>query len=201
MASAGFVVGAPRGAAPVTNERAVWERVLDRELLLSAFSHDVRGPITALSGYAELEGVSERSPLRLATARLVELVGLLPGRVRAEVPTDLGPLFGVDSAWGRTSGCVEPLAFALTTLPHGACELEESASLWTILVPGLPAEELTVDWSVHLVRRWETEPGVGRAGARLRMAARLAGAARVGFRAEEGAAHGVLRIAFGRAPA
>ncbi|GDX82715.1 hypothetical protein LBMAG42_45260 [Deltaproteobacteria bacterium] len=47
------------------DERSLWERVIDRELLLSAFSHDVRGPVTALSGYAELEGVPERSPLRL----------------------------------------------------------------------------------------------------------------------------------------
>lgn len=201
MAAAGFVGGAPGGAALVSDARTLWERVIDRELLLSAFSHDVRGPVTALSGYAELEGVGERSPLRLATARLVELVGYLPGRVRAEVPTDLAATFGVPSALALTSGCMEPLAFALMALKHEACELEESAQHWIVWIPGLLAEELTAEWNVQLVRGWEVEPSVGQAGARLRMAARLAGAALVGFQAPPGVARGVLRIAFVRAPA
>lgn len=201
MAALSFLGGAALGAAPVKDERALWERVIDRELLLSAFSHDVRGPVTALSGYAELEGVAERSPLRLATARLVELVGYLPGRVRADVPVDLAVTFGGPCAMARTSGCMEPLSFALLALRHEPCALEESDLHWTVVIPGLLAEELTAEWNVQLVRGWECVGGVGRAGARLRMAARLAGAALVSFHHEPGAARGVLRIAFMRAPA
>lgn len=178
-----------------------WARVVDRELLISGFCHDVRGPLTAFSGHAEMEGADERSPLQLATTRLSELLADLPLATRPENRADLRDSFDVASTPVWVLEGFAPIEFALLALPHEPPAVELVGETAWLSLPGLPTRELRVEWNVQMVRDWLRTGGVGHAGARLRIASRLAGALTTSFVAAEGAAQGVLRIAFARAPA
>lgn len=176
-----------------------WAEALDRELEVSAFCHDARGLLTAIDGFAELEGLPPSSQARVASGRLAQMVTALPARPEARRVVDLADHFPVASALVLTAR-IELLAAAVGAFPDATVRLASGDEpLVGLEIVGLERAELTVDWNTAVVRRWESGDLEGRAGARLRIAARLAAAARVQFQAPDGVAHGVLGIAFRRA--
>ncbi len=170
---------------------------LDRELLVSAVCHDVRGPLTAIDGFAELDGVHVRSQVRQGVVRLNQMLSVLPARPVADRDEDLADFFAVPSARAMTAG-LRLLQEALGDLPYGVLELVQSETTVELLISDLDAAELGVDWNVAVIRRWEAGDPFGKRGARVRMAARLAAASRVRFEPGQDPARGVLGIAFVR---
>jgi hypothetical protein len=177
-----------------------WLRIIDRELLVSGFCHDVRGPLTALQGFAELENLEDSSTCNLAIARLGELLRALPFQGRRTRRADLSSAFAVPSTPVWVDHGFAPLLSALDGLDHGPPHVVLVGDLAELVVPDLPVDEVRAEWTTFAVRRWDEHGGPGLRGARLRIAARLAGARHTTTVAPEDVARGVLRIAFVRAP-
>lgn len=176
---------------------AVWLRLIDRELRVSAFSHDVRGPLTALEGFAELEGFPEGSPLHLASGRLTEHLGFLTQRAPRDGLEDLSECFGVPSCPVRTAAPLYALALTLSQLPHGAIELDDTGTDAVLLVNDVESAALTQDWNIAMVAAWLQNGGPELVAARVRISARVVGAVGVQLPLRS-LARGVLSIAFAR---
>lgn len=148
--------------------------LIDRELLLSAALHDVRGPLTAVYGWAEMEEARVGSGPLSAIARVTAILdeaGDLGTRPFATEVYDGVPV--------RARGPIDVLQTAIHDLPHARVLVERVDELVAIRISGLTSEEFQSGWSLAQVRRWLNEPGPALAGARLRMAARLVGAVRL----------------------
>ncbi len=176
----------------------LYAALLDRELLISAVCRDVRGPLTAIGGFAELNGEPLHSPVRQGVVRLTQMLSFLPARTVATVEEDISDFFPVSSVTVMTAG-LRLLAAALGDVPHGELQLVVTETTAELFIFDLDAAELGVDWNVAVIRGWEAGDPVGKLGARLRMAARLAAASRVRFERGADPACGVLGIAFVRA--
>jgi hypothetical protein len=153
-----------------------WLAAIDRELLLSAFSHDVRGPITALDGFFEIEEVAGTSPGQLALRRLADLVGVLAARPPRSSTANLRCFEGLPDVTVRVACPMDPLRVALRRLPHGPLAVRLDAAVATLVVPG-DAAQLDTEWSLPQVRRWLASPAPPLAAARVQVAARMVGAA------------------------
>jgi hypothetical protein len=167
--------------------------LLDRELLLSGIVHELRGPITAVQGFVELEEDRARPSLVLAVDRLTTLVHTLADPAVAS--PEVVPFRGTPV---RVKGPLQVLELALAGLPHREVAVEVLPDRVALTVTGVPAGEVAAGWSLTQVQRWLAEGGPGFAGARMRIAARIVGALRYSFPLVAGEAEGVVTIHLGR---
>ena len=163
--------------------------LLDRELVVSAVVHDVRGSLTALLGWAELAD----DPMIGVT--LGRVVGLVDELVQSP-PTHAASFEGRTV---RVTAPIDILRIAIDDLPHRSIEVRDQEGEVIVEIGGIPAVEAEGGWSLAKVRRWLAEPGPGLAGARLRIAARMCGVLGLSFALVPGEAEGVatMRIACG----
>lgn len=162
--------------------------LLDRELLLSGLVHELRGPITAVQGFVELEE-SPRPGLEAAVERLTGLVDIL---AETQIAEPVVAMFCGTTI--RCKGPPEVLERALSLLPHRSITVEVHADYVALAVGGVPAAEQAAGWSLAQVRGWLEQGGPGFAGARLRVAARIVGALRYSFVVPAGGTEGVVYI-------
>ncbi|MFN7146955.1 MAG: hypothetical protein ACK4YP_24485, partial [Myxococcota bacterium] len=87
--------------------------LLHRELLLSGVVHELRGPITAVQGFVELDEAHPRPGLEAAVGRLSALASRVGDP--AVAPPETAVLFGTAV---RVKGPVAVLERALAELPH-----------------------------------------------------------------------------------
>lgn len=147
--------------------------LIDRELIHSAALHDVRGPLTAVQGWAEIdEDRIGPGPL----GALTRITAILDSVGEAATPPAATQTF--EGIPVRLRAPIDVLQTAIHDLPHARVEVERVGERVAIRISGLSGEELPSGWSLAQVRRWLEEPGPPLAGARLRMAARLVGAVR-----------------------
>ncbi len=167
--------------------------LLDRELLLSSIVHELRGPITAVHGFMELDDHNPRPGLESAVERLTSLVATLSDT--AVSPPEVVQLRGVAV---RVKGPIEALEAAIAGMPHRSLTMELEREHAVLTLEGVPVGELAAGWSMTQVRRWLSEGGPGLAGARLRIAARIVGALRYSSPVMPGEAEAVVSIHFAR---
>ncbi|MDP2311437.1 MAG: hypothetical protein Q8P41_00915 [Pseudomonadota bacterium] len=167
--------------------------LLDRELLLSSIVHELRGPITAVHGFVELDDQHHRPGLLSAVERLTSLVATLSQT--AVSAAEVARFQGVPVV---VKGPIETLDVALAGLPHREMTVELAPEHVSITLFGVPAAELAAGWSLAQVRRWLAEGGPGLAGARLRIAARIVGALRYSFPLSPGDTEAVVHIHLAR---
>lgn len=163
--------------------------LLDRELLLSGIVHDLRGPLTAVQGWAELE--EEQGNLGPAGA-IARVSGLLDA-VADAAPRAAEVATFADRAV-RVKGPIDVLRIAVDDLPHAATTVEDTEDAAIVRIEGVPAAEMPQGWSLTQVRRWLSEGGPGLAGARLRIASRIVGAVKLQAALVPGGAHGTVTI-------
>ncbi|MBM4368696.1 MAG: hypothetical protein FJ102_20955 [Deltaproteobacteria bacterium] len=130
--------------------RAAWRAALDRELLLAAAVHDLRGPATVIGMYAELNALPGTHPVALAAHRLIE--------TSAHIEDYRAPGEMLAAALADTTSRVGNLG--------GARILE---------VGPFPAGTLPVSFDLARVRRWLAAPEPGLVAARVLVAARASG--------------------------
>lgn len=163
--------------------------LLDRELLISGILHDLRGPLTAVQGWAELE---EERGSPAVTGALTRVRTLLDGIAD---PTWAAPADAVFAgARVRVRGPIDVLKIAVDDLPHERIEVVSDGERVDVRIDGVPAAEIPQGWSMAQVRRWLEEGGPGLAGARVRIAARVVGAVRQHAALAPGSAHGSVTI-------
>jgi signal transduction histidine kinase len=167
--------------------------LLDRELLLAAIVHELRGPITAVCGFIELEEDHPRPSLAAAADRLTSLANALSDSSVSTPERDV--LRGVPVT---VKGPLEVLEVAIAGLTHRAVEVADAADHVAVTITGVPVEELAAGWSIAQVRRWLAEDGPGLAGARLRIAARIVGALRYTFPIVSGESESTVHIRLAR---
>lgn len=167
--------------------------LLDRELLLSGLVHELRGAITAVHGYAELDASPPRAALEAAIDRMSGLVSTMAEPVAA--PSARVQLLG---EWVRVSGPPEALERAIALLPHASLTVEARGDIVCVEIEGVPATEQAPGWSAAQVSRWLAQGGPGLAGARLRIAARIVGALRCSFPIAWGENEGTITIHLSR---
>lgn len=167
--------------------------LLDRELLLSSIVHELRGPITAVHGFMELDDREPRPGLESAVDRLTSLVATLSDTSVA--PPESVSFHGIDV---RVKGPVEVLDAAIAAMPHRSLSVELEREHAVVILTGVPVGELAAGWSLAQVRRWLAEGGPGLAGARLRIAARIVGALRYSSPIATGEAEAVVTIHLAR---
>jgi hypothetical protein len=156
--------------------------ILDRELLLAGITHDLRGALTAVQGWAELADEDTGAALEPVLARmrlLTDAIGDLDGVWREEA---LGALRV------RVRAPLDLLTGAVRALPHGgeALRVEGGVVLWELR--DVPETEAAAGWSHGQVRAWMREGGPGHLGARVRIALRMVGGAGHAFRLTSAAA-------------
>jgi hypothetical protein len=166
---------------------------LDRELLLAGIVHELRGPITAVCGFIELEEDHPRPSLEAAVDRLTSLVNALSDSSVAPPARDT--FRGVPVT---VKGPLEVLEVAIAGLPHRSVDVTEGAEHVALAIAGVPIEELAAGWSIAQVRRWLAEGGPGLAGGRLRIAARIVGALRYTFPIVSGETEATVHIRLAR---
>src|SRR4051812_3647883 len=93
--------------------------LLNRELLVSALVHELRGRITAVQGFAELDAGRHGARIGAAHAGMTDLVATLSET--ASEPAGIAEFRGVPV---RVRGPIEVLETAIAGLPHRAMELE-----------------------------------------------------------------------------
>lgn len=155
---------------------------LTRELMFSAFLHDLRGPLTALSGVVEMMG--HPPMLKRISQRINALLDATTPMGTQRFPCDLGALLDIDQPTPVVL-CSPPLLLkqSVLGLPH------QRRSLITTDVVELCLEGISIDdWGANTPQ--EPSPGL-----LLRMAARLSGATHVSYRSE-----GTVRLHFPPAP-
>lgn len=180
---------------PETHADAGWLAALDRELLISAFCHDVRGPLTALDGACELAAATDHSTLRLATQRLGGLVERFSERPERILSSDL-QLPGVPKNTPvRLAMLPEPLYVAarLAKLPAAKALIQDSR---LVLRFELARESGPTEWTMPIARAWLAEGGPALDLARVRVAARMCGGSST--LEESGLARGLLTLVFAR---
>jgi hypothetical protein len=149
--------------------------LLDRELLLSAIAHDMRGALTAVQGWVELSedpGAAAVEPAVERLQMLARAIGEPMGKERVEpMPTTEGADVPV-----LVRAPLALLRAALTGLPHDGSEVVVSEGTLCVILRGVPEVEACGGWTLEQARAWRAAPTPGHAGARLRMALRLIGA-------------------------
>ncbi|MES2641239.1 MAG: hypothetical protein V4850_17245 [Myxococcota bacterium] len=167
--------------------------LLDRELLLSGIVHELRGPITAVHGFMELDDKTPRPGLASAVERMTSLVSTLSD-------TSISPpeVVSYRGSSVLVKGPIQVLELAIASLPHSAVTVELTPEHVVIQITGVPATEVAAGWSMAQVRRWLADGGPGLAGARLRIAARIVGALRYSFPLTAGESQGVVHIHLAR---
>lgn len=178
-----------------TKADAGWLAALDRELLISAFCHDVRGPLTALDGACELSSASDHSTLRLATQRLGGLVERFSERPERVLSRHL-QIPGVPKTAPVMLAIVpDPLyvALRLAKLPPVKADIQ---ALRVVLRFDLARESGPTEWTMPIARAWLAEGGPALALARVRVAARMCGGSST--LEESGLARGLLTLLFAR---
>lgn len=165
--------------------------LLDRELLVSGYVHDLRGALTAVMGYAELDSPSLR--VEEGLERVNTLVGSLSDT--SVLPSEVAAFRGVAV---RVRGPIAILEFALARLPNRGITLVESDGVVVLTVVGVPSAELAPRWSLATVQLWLAEGGPGFAGTRLRIAARIVGHTRYSHSLTGGDTEGTLTIHLAR---
>lgn len=163
--------------------------LLDRELLLSGIVHDLRGPLTAVQGWAELE--EEQGSVGPAGA-ISRVAGLLDA-VADAAPRAAEVATFADRAV-RVKGPIDVLRIAIDDLPHASLALEDTDDATILRIDGVPAGEMPQGWSLTQVRRWLSEGGPGLAGARVRIASRIVGAVKLQAGFTPGGTHGTVTI-------
>lgn len=172
-----------------------WLAALDRELLISAFCHDVRGPLTALDGACELAAAADNSTLRLATQRLgglVERFSERPDRgeshclALAGVPDDVPVKLVMEP---------EPLYLAIRRAKLPAAKAVISDSRLSLRFE-LQRESGPTEWTMQIARTWLAEGGPALDLARVRVAARMCGGSST--LEESGLARALLTLVFTR---
>jgi hypothetical protein len=160
--------------------------LLDRELLLSAIAHDMRGALTAVQGWVELSEDPGAAAVEPAVERLhvlVRAIGEPTGTARVEsVLTSDGADVPVLAR--------APLALlraALAGLPHDGSEIVAGEGVLCIHLRGVPEVEACGGWSLEQARAWRDAATPGHSGARLRMALRLIGAVGHAYVPDDGA--------------
>lgn len=153
--------------------------VLDRELVVSAVAHDLRGAMTAIQGWAELADDDTSAAVEPAFERARELVAALADPCGGE---RLECLARAPDAPVRARASLALLEAALAGVPHSGVDVEVADAEVRVVVHGVPAHEGGGGWTLAQVRGWLARapaggapPGPGHAGARLRMAVRLLG--------------------------
>jgi hypothetical protein len=167
--------------------------LLDRELLLSGIVHELRGPITAVHGFMELDDKTPRPGLASAVGRMTSLVATLSDTSIS--PPEVVSYRGLSVL---VKGPIQVLELAIASLPHSAVTVELTTEHVVIQITGVPVAEVAAGWSLAQVRRWLVEGGPGLAGARLRIAARIVGALRYSFPLAAGESQGVVHIHLAR---
>lgn len=162
---------------------------LDRELIISAALHDVRGPLTAIQGWAELEEERGRAGPLGALARMLDLLDVLGDA--APHPPHVAELEG---HLVRVRGPIDVLKMAIDDLPHREVRVAEEGETVAVRILGVPLGSMSSGWSLAQVRRWLAEGGAPLAGARLRVAARTIGAVRHDFAPVTGTEEGTATI-------
>lgn len=173
---------------PYTRAMDAARVLLDRELVLSAIVHDVRGPLTALLGWAELAD----DPM------IGETVGRVAGLVDELVQTGPAHTATFEGRAVRVRAPIDILRIAIDELPHRSMEVREQGGEVIVEIHGIPAAEGEGGWSLAQVRRWLAEPGPGLAGARLRIAARMCGALGLSVVLAPGEAESVVTVRIAR---
>lgn len=149
--------------------------LLDIELLLSAAVHDLRGPMTALAGAAEI--APEVADILAATRDRLALIerdlsDRIPAATHSLPWSALVP--GVQGAV-QVTGAPTLLELALADLAPARVRVSGDA----LIVEGVPAAECIPGWNLRDVRRWRATPGgPGHLGARVRVAGRILGSVR-----------------------
>lgn len=155
---------------------------LSRELMFSAFLHDLRGPLTALSGVVEMMG--HPPMLKRINQRINTMLEATSPLGTQRFPCELGALLDMDQE-AHVVLCSPPLLLkrSILGLPH------QRRSLLKTDVVELCLEGVSIDdWGANTPQ--EPSPGL-----LLRMAARLSGATHVVYRSE-----GMVRLHFPHAP-
>ena len=153
------------------SEALAWRAALDRELLLAAAVHDLRGPATVIGMYAEVNGLPGAHPVATATHRLVETAARLEG-----VPAPGGLL---------TAALAEA----------GAQRLADRDGQRVLEVGPFAPGTLPLSFDLARVRRWLAEPEPSLAAARVIVAARACG-----VEVEQDAARALLLLHLGAGP-
>jgi hypothetical protein len=161
--------------------------LLDRELLISAIVHDLRGALTAAQGWAELEE-GDDGPL---TRVLVRVATLVEDFAEGVAPPATVELYGQTV---RVTSPIDILHLAIDGLQHTAVAPRVEGDVAAFDIAGVPADEAVAGWSLAQVRTWLAEGGPGLAGARLQIAARRVGAARCQFAPSADGAHVVVTV-------
>ncbi len=144
--------------------RRAWRAALDRELLLAAAVHDLRGPATVIGMYAEMNELPGTHPVATAAHRLVE--------TSAHIESYRAPGELLATALADTTSRVGD--------HHGERILE---------VGPFPAGTLPVTFDLPRVRRWLASPEPALLAARVIVAARASG-----IDVEQDAARGLLLL-------
>ena len=153
---------------------AAWLAAIDRELRISAFCHDARGPLTALDGACELSLVADNSAMRLATNRLANLIEELSERSERSLSTTLS-LAGVPAdvpVWLAIRPTPLYLAARRAELPAARAEVQDEK---LVLRFDLERELGPTEWTMSIARGWLAEGGKALELARVRVAARMCG--------------------------
>jgi hypothetical protein len=157
----------------------VLSMLLDRELLVSGAIHDLRGPLTALQGWAEIEPGEAAEAAGEACQRMREVLEELGRTAPGELDDiDLGEALGTSSCRAAVRGPPALLVAALEGLPGHLLTFEHTPTAVILWVGGLSLDAIVSGWSLRQVQTWIQEGGPGLGGARLRIAARLVGATR-----------------------
>ncbi|MFZ5481902.1 MAG: hypothetical protein ACOZNI_34395 [Myxococcota bacterium] len=143
---------------------------LDRELMVSAVAHDLRGSLTAAQGWVELEDPD--GPLAGVLDRMALLVEALGD------PVGEPEVARIEGEPVRVVAPIDILKLAIDGLQHAARHTRVEGEEVVIELHGVPAAEIVGGWTLAQVRAWLRSGGPGLAGARLQVAARRVGASR-----------------------